>query len=337
MPRHMTNPSLKEIVEVLRRPGSFLVTTHENPDGDAIGSMLALTHLLRAMGHKEVTAACNDPVPQIYSWLSGAEDVVTADWANLDPVDRVIVIDVGQLDRIGGVAKAFGPEQEIMVLDHHLEDAPCGAINFVDATYAAASEIVVELYEHAGLEMSLEAAECAYVALITDTGGFRFGNTSARSHLTAAKLIEAGVNPAAIAGRVFDVLSLPKLELLRRVLDRMEIDPSGRFAHSFLTGEDMSQAQAKGEDLDGLVNFGRNIEGVEVGVLFRRIEEKKVKVSLRSMGGFNSADLLKAYGGGGHKGAAGATLDMTLEQAQSAILGRVRESLEATPAKANRN
>ncbi|MDK1021886.1 MAG: 30S ribosome-binding factor RbfA [Candidatus Hydrogenedentes bacterium] len=319
---------LKGVVEECRGADSFLVTTHSNPDGDAIGSLLAMRHFLNALAKEDVTCACHDPAPRIYDWLPGATEIVNAD--NLRATyDLVVVLDVAQLDRIGSVALRLSPEQRILVLDHHREENPCGTVNFIDHTYASASEIVTELFDASGLPISREAAECAYVGLTTDTGSFKYANTDARAHRCAARLLETGIDVSDISSRVFDVMSLPKRDLLRRVLERLQVSDCARYAWSYLTGQDMIEAGAMSEDVDGLVNFVRNLEGVEVGMLFRELERNRLKVSMRSRGRLNAADVLRPLGGGGHAGAAGATLHLPMEEGRARVLQAVEEALGA--------
>ena len=322
----MSAIELPAVLDELRLHESFLITSHVNPDGDAIGSMLALRHLLKDLGKSPVTMASNDPVPEVYSWLPLAGDIVSPE-AISGAFDLAVIIDVGQRDRIGNVSEKLTDGQRVLVLDHHLEESPCGTVNFVDPTYAAAAEIVAELYAEAGLPLSKDAAECIYIGLTTDTGGFRFANTNPRTHRIAASLLEAGVEVAPISDRVFDTISRPKFHLLKTALGRMEIGEHGSYAFSYITKEDMEAASAKNEDLDGIVNFSRNIDGVEVGILFRELGPAKVKVSLRSKGTFNSAAVLKEFGGGGHKGAAGATLDLPFDEARDAILKSIKTNL----------
>lgn len=323
----MGKSELRAAIEAFRSADSILITSHTNPDGDAIGTMLALRHFLDALGVKTVKCVCHDPVPARYKFLPGAESVVTPN-ALAGDFDLGVIVDVSEFDRVGDAADLMRELPTLVVLDHHLGDNPCGSINFVDPTYSSASEIILELFNETGLNLSAPAAECIYVGLTTDTGGFRFANTNPRAHRSAAVLMEAGVDIARISAQVFDQFSLPKLRLLQRVLARMELSDDGAVAHSFITLEDMGETCAKGEDIDGLVNFGRNIEGVDVGMLFKEVDAKSVKVSLRSNRKFNSAQALKSFGGGGHAGAAGATLTGTLQEVRSTILSAVSASLK---------
>lgn len=322
----MTKVNLEGALAALRAADSFLLTTHTGPDGDAVGSVLGLYHFLRSLGKDNITCACQDPVPRVYRWMPGADEIRSGKDIK-GPYDLVVIIDVAQFARIGDIAEAIAPGQEVLILDHHREEEPDGTAHFIDYTYSSASEIVLELFDQADIPMTRSAAECIYVGLTTDTGGFRYGNTNARSHTFAARLIEAGVDVSDISARVFDTLSVPKLELLKRVLGRITVSESGLYAYAHLNDEDMSAASASPEDADGLINYIRNIEGVRVGMFFRELEPNLVKVSLRSRGEFNSAETLKSFGGGGHAGAAGATLDMSFPEARDAIVDAVRSGL----------
>ena len=305
---------------------SFTLTTHINPDGDAIGSLLALEHFLRALGKDDIVCVCADPVPRIYEWLPGADRIRTP--AQLGTIgELLIVIDVAQFARVGAVAAKIPEGHPVLVLDHHLEDTPSGTLHYIHPEYAASAEIVADLFEAAGLPISREAAECAYVGLTTDTGGFRYANTNVRAHERAARLIATGLDVADISRRCFDVMSIAKFELLRHVLDRTSFAEDGRVAWSYLDEADLALATASHEDTNGLVNFTRNIEGVDVGILFRQSAPSEVKLSMRAKKGINAAQVLKPFGGGGHAGAAGATLAMDLETARVAILDAVHAGL----------
>jgi len=312
----------------LRRAQSVLITSHVSPDGDAAGSMLAFYHMLRALGKTQVTCLLADPVPTGYRSLPGADAIVGCD-AERPEFDLVLLVDVAAFDRIGRAADWIEEGMKILVVDHHLGEGPAGTLGFIDPTYASVGEIVVELFEADGVALTPEAAHCAYVAQVTDTGGYRFSNTNPRSHRIAANLLESGIDAAAICSEVFDVLPMPKFELLRRVLDRIAFAAEGRVAHTYVTAQDLAELGARKEDLNGLVNFPRNIEGVHVGVLFNAVKPEKTKVSLRSRPNFNSAAFLSDYGGGGHAAAAGATVEMPLQQIQSDLIEKLVQALES--------
>lgn len=326
MPMNMI--TMETVVEEFRAARSVLVTSHSNPDGDAVGSMLALGCLLRELGVADVHLVLADPVPAMYRSLPGVKSI-RQPGAEKPRVDLVVIVDVAQYDRIGNVAEWIGPEDKVLVIDHHLETNPKGTVGVVDPSYAAAGEMVADLFETAGVALSAEAAHCAYVAQTTDTGGYRFSSTNARSHRIAARLVEAGIDVAAISGEVFDTMPRGKFNLLRLVLERTRFQADGRIAWAHIEGDDLRETGGTREDLNGLVNYIRNVEGVEVGLLFTSVEAGVTKVSARSAKTFNAAAFLKEFGGGGHAAAAGVTLDMAMAEAQEALLSALEQRMGA--------
>ena len=323
----MIRLTLEQIVGELRAADALLVTTHANPDGDAVGSLLGVRYLLNALGKDRVHCVMVDPVPRIYRSLPGAAKIqVAGDEAS--QFDTAVLLDISSLDRLESIAHWISPDKRLIIIDHHLGDGPGGSMGFIDPGYAATGEIIVELFHAAGVEIAQEAAHCLYVAQITDTGGYRFSNTNPRSHRIAAELLETGLDVAAISAAVFDSMSRKKAELLNRVLERMEFGADGRLAWSRVTNEDIEEIGAAREDLEGLVNFTRNIEGVWVGALFSGTSEGETKISLRSDNHLNVADFLAAYGGGGHAAAAGATIAVPLDKAMAEMIPRMEEALQ---------
>ncbi len=332
----MKRIDLQGVVEACRAANTFLVTSHSTPDGDAIGSILAMRGFLRALGKADITCACHDTVPKLYDWMPGTDDFLRANKLRKS-YELVIVMDVAQRARLGDIGKAIGPGQTVLIVDHHPEEEPFGTLNFIDRSYASCSQIVIDLYETAGLRMSLDAAIAAYVGLTTDTGSFRFSNTDARVHRHAAKLLELGVDPSDVASRVFDVITPEKLSLLKHVLDRMQRSACRRVAWSILTAVDLVQARASAEDVEGLVNYVRNLEGVQVGILFRELKPGRIKISMRARGSIDAGLLLKPLGGGGHAGAAGAILLLSLDDAVREVVGRVDSVLAESAGAAQRS
>lgn len=315
----MIRLNLPDLIEEIKGANSFMITSHVSPDGDAVGSVLALKFLLEAMGKTDVLCVLADPVPAIYTNLPGASTILSPD-AEIPDFDVAIIVDVARLNRIGDVADLITEDERVVVIDHHLEEHPEGDFGFVDATYAATGEIMVELFEAAGIPLTPEAAHCAYVAQITDTGGYRYSNTSARSHRIAALIHEVKIDHAEICSDVFDMFSRPKILLMKTVLDRMELSCEGRVATSYVNQDDIDEVGGKKEDLNGLVNYLRNIDGVVVGILFTGVDAETTKASVRSSHAFNAATFLKEYGGGGHAAAAGVTMNEPLDSARKRLL-----------------
>ncbi len=314
--------ALPAVLDELKSSNSFLITSHVSPDGDAVGSMLALKYLLQTLGKRDITCMLADPVPEVYASLPGASEIKTPK-AEIPEYELAVIVDVSRLGRIGDVVKHIPDGKKILIIDHHLEEEPEGTSGFVDASYAATGEIIVELFTESGKAMSTEAAHCAYVAQVTDTGGYRYSNTNARSHRIAATLLETPIEHATICSEIFERNSRAKMSLLMLVLDRMIYRCDGKVATSYVTLEDVEAAGGKKEDLNGLVNFLRSTEGVVAGILFTGVDEDTTKASVRSDKTFNAAEFLREFGGGGHAAAAGVTMSESLESAMEQVLARL--------------
>jgi len=326
----MIKLSLAELAGELQKSKSFLITAHTNPDGDSIGSTLALRYLLEAMGKKHVTICMADPVPTLYQDLPGAKKIKVFDpEADAPEYETAILVDCNRRDRIGSVDTWIPEGKRVIIIDHHLGDDPQGDAGFIDTGYAACGEIMAELFQVAGIPISKQAAHCAYVALVTDTGGFRYANTTPRSLRVGAALSESGIDTAAICTHVFDVMTLPKFKLLRIALERMAFAAAGKCAYTHILPEDFAETQGKREDLEGIVNFARKVEGVEVGALFTGLGADGCKVSLRSGNKLNVAHFLEQFGGGGHAQAAGASSKELLEDFMPAVVAALTSALDS--------
>lgn len=323
----MLKLDLAGVIEELQNAHSFLITSHVSPDGDAVGSMLSLVALLKALGKERISCALADPVPEVYRDLRGAKRILHVPGAEKPSFEVAVIIDTHSRERIGAVAEWIVPETRIVVIDHHLVEALEATVGFIDPSYAAAGEIVADLFDTAGLALDAQTAECIYVAQITDTGAYRYSNTNVRSHRIAAKLVETGLDVASISREVLDVISVPKFRLLQRTLDRMEFRADSKIAYSYVGAADLKAVEATKDDLNGLVNYAGNIEGVLVGALFNAVSETTTKVSLRSRHEFNSAAFLGQFGGGGHAAAAGVTLELPLASAMETLLPALETAL----------
>ncbi len=325
----MLHLGLSDLVADMRKTESFLVTSHVSPDGDAVGGLLGVAHFLRAMG-KTVTCALHDPVPAVYRGLPGAKDIINCE-AERPRFQALVIVDVASLARIGAVRDWLEPGQKVFVVDHHLAEYPDGTAGFIDSSYAAVGEIVVDLFETADIPLTMGAAHCAYVAQVTDTGGYRYVNTTARSHRIAAKLHETGLETAPICETVFSAMSRPKFDMLCHVLARAEFRADGAIAASYVSYQDLAAVGGEKEDTGGLINYLRNVDGVRVAVLFTQVDAHTTKASFRSVPEFNSAVFLAQFGGGGHAAAAGVTLDMSLAEAMPTVLDRLERAMKESP------
>lgn len=316
--------TIQQIIEVIRSNSSFLLTTHEGSDGDAIGSSLALASFLRNIG-KDVTVHYQDPVPDLYAFLPGSNSV----FPHIPDkhYDVAVVLDIGERKRAGTEFCGFSQVTTTINLDHHLSCENFADYNLIDSS-AAATGILVHRIAHAfGYHFDRETALCIYVAIITDTGSFRYSNANREAFSVSGKMIECGVNAWDVAEQLYENQPQKRLELLAKCLPTLEVFKDGQAASVTVTSDMYAACGADSELTDGFVNYPRSIRGVEVAIFFRQLEERKFKVGFRSKGKVNVAAFSAALGGGGHHNAAGCTVEGTLDDVKSMVYGIVDASL----------
>jgi phosphoesterase RecJ-like protein len=316
--------TIQKIVEVVRRNASFLVTTHEGPDGDAIGSSLALASFLRRIG-KDVTLHYQDPVPELYAFLPTV-DMVLHHIPDRD-YDVAFILDIGERKRAGKEFCGFARITTTVNLDHHLSSDYFGDYNLVDIQAAATGILVYRIAKEFGYSFDNETALCIYVALITDTGSFRYSNANREAFSVAGEMIECGVNAWDVAEQLYENQPQKRLKLLASCLPTLEVFESGLAASVTVTLDMYTATGADAELTDGFVNYPRSIRGVEVAIFFRQLEEKKFKIGFRSKGKINVAAFSAAMGGGGHHNAAGCTVDGTLDEVKAKVYAIVEAAL----------
>lgn len=302
-----------------------VLTTHINADGDGAGSEAAMSHYLRRRG-----IGCSivnpTPFPDLFRFMVGRTPIHTVTDAAgrqaIEEADLIVVLDTGEPDRLGRVAPLL-PGKKVVVIDHHPPNANLGDPAIRDPSACATGELVFDLIDEDG-GLTLEEAIGIYVAIVTDTGSFRYANTTARTHEIAGKLLERGVDPEAVYRSVYAQARPERLHLLQRALARLVIDEDVPLAWVALTEHDMVDTKATSEDLEGIVEFPRQVRGVEVAAFFRALSSNQTKVSLRSNGDFDVAAVAREHGGGGHVKAAGIFMKVPLEEAMKRVLGTVR-------------
>jgi bifunctional oligoribonuclease and PAP phosphatase NrnA len=316
--------TIHQIIEVIRSSSSFLLTTHEGPDGDAIGSSLALASFLRNIG-KDVTVHIQDPVPDLYSLLPGADTV------HLHIPDKhydvAFVLDIGERKRSGTEFCNFSRVTTTVNLDHHLACENFGDYNLIDSQAAATGILVYRIAKAFGYRIDRETALCIYVAIITDTGSFRYSNANREAFSVAGEMIECGVNAWDVAEQLYENQPQKRLVLLAKCLPTLEVFKNGQAASVTVTSDMYAASGADSELTDGFVNYPRSIRGVEVAIFFRQLEERKFKVGFRSKGKVNVAAFSAELGGGGHHNAAGCTVEGTLADVKATVYKIVEESL----------
>jgi len=315
------------VLEELRAGERFLLVTHENPDGDALGSLVGLHGMLDSLGKDALMFVSEGdlPLPQEYAWLDlGA--AVHSPPADLEG-RTVIFLDCGNIDR-NPVHALRSEGAHILNLDHHHDNTRFGDVDLVVPEASCTAEIVWDLMGELGVRPTLEVAEALYVGLVTDTGRFMYENTGARAHLMAADLIEAGVATDRIYRRLYEGMPMAKIDLLGRALAAVRRHDEGRVTMTVLTREDFEQARADDSLSEGVIDHLRSVAGTKVAAVVREIGDgtQRKKISLRSTDGeVDVSAIARAAGGGGHRQAAGVTTSMSLDE----IVEFLREQVAA--------
>jgi phosphoesterase RecJ-like protein len=320
--------ALDEVVGELQSATKLLVTTHENPDGDALGSLLAFNEMMGALGKDSVMfmSETNFPLPHEYQNLP--IDAVRYEPPE-DMDERIAVfLDCGNIDRMP-VDFLQREGQHIVNIDHHHDNTRFGTVNLVVAGASCTAEILWELAGELGVTITPSMAEALYVALVTDTGRFMYDNTTARSHVMAAELIDAGVDVAAVYRQLYQDLPFPRVQLLARALAHVARYDDGRLTVAHLTRGDFGETGAIESDSEGIVDHLRSVEGTAVAVLVRELLDRDGrKVSLRAQDGRVDVSVIaRSLGGGGHRQAAGATTELPLDQLIDQIRTQVADQL----------
>jgi bifunctional oligoribonuclease and PAP phosphatase NrnA len=312
----LAGTDMESVAAELRDGQRFLLTTHEGPDGDALGSLLAMHHLLGLLGKDSVMflGAKEFPLPIEYRFLP-LEEVFHEPPA--DMADRVVVfLDCGNVDRMP-VDFLRDDGAHVVNIDHHHDNTRFGDVNLVDTSASSTAEIVYELAKHMGVELTPEMASALYVGLVTDTGRFMYENTDARTHRIAAELIEAGVDVNDTYRRLYERVPLEKLRLVARALEAIE-RPCEGLVVTHITEADYKETGSGEEMTEGIIDFLRSLEGTNVAAVIRELGSRgraARKVSLRSSaGGFDVSAVARAHGGGGHVRAAGFSTDLSNDE-----------------------
>ena len=319
----------RDVATALTSARHVVLTTHVNADGDGVGSEIGLWYLLRARG-VDVSIANPTAIPERFDFLipPGA-DASDRAVREIERADVVASLDIGDLSRLGNLAAVISKRQPPFVcIDHHvgpvkLPPGPC----LIAPEATATAELVFDLATVADWPLTPEVAQALYVGLLTDTGGFRFSNTTARALRVAAALLEKGVDPESIYSAVYASAPEGRVRLLAEVLQTLVVEPGVGLAWVSVPADALRRHEVTADDLDGIVEFPRSIAGVRLALLFRQIANGRVKVSFRSMGDVDVAELAQRFGGGGHARAAGASLEGSIAAAQQEVLAAARRYL----------
>jgi phosphoesterase RecJ-like protein len=317
----------RRVCDDLRRHQRVVVTSHVRPDGDAIGSALALAWALRAIG-KQARVVNRDRAPVQLEEFPGVDQIEIAETVPPD-TDAVVVLECGDLERTG---LAGLDRFHVINVDHHPGNTGYGAVQWFDGTAAACGEQVFEIIAELGAPLTRDMATQLFVAIVTDTGSFRYPGVSPRTFTICARLLEAGADPVFVARKLYDSNTLGRLRLQGAVLQTLELLESGHLATLHLDAATLAATGATAEETDGLINLPLSVKAIQAVVFFKQAEDGQYRVSLRSKGDVDVGRVARGFGGGGHKNASGCTLTGDLPAVTAAILERLRPELAVRPA-----
>ncbi|MBE0467116.1 MAG: bifunctional oligoribonuclease/PAP phosphatase NrnA [Candidatus Desulforudis sp.] len=323
----MINRSLPAIAAELRRVKNPLLVGHVMPDGDSVGSTLALGLLLEKLGIA-ATMLSQDPVPAAYRFLPGVDRIHIGVVPDMS-FDCVVLLDCSVPERVGEAVQPLlsRPGVKVLNIDHHVSALPFADYNYIDPSAAAVGEIIFDLATLLGVDLTPDIAACLYTAIVTDTGSFRYENTSAGTHRRVARLIENGLEVGSINTQIYDEKPLAAVKLLHLVLETLTLSECGRIAWLKLTTAMEEQCGAGRVEAEDLINYARVIQGVEVGILFREMPEGQVKVGFRSKRMVDVSVLASKFGGGGHPRAAGCMFEGKLADAVILVIAAAEKSV----------
>lgn len=312
-----------EVVTAIRSARTVLIAAHTRPDGDAVGSTLALMHALDSLGLEVTPVLVDDEdAPLLYRFLPGVERYVRYTQVEGE-ADLFIALDTPNTHRLGGAAELLDRSKMVAVIDHHPDAKRYGDVHVFDWMASATAQIVWHLLAALDVEITPEIASCCYTALMTDTGRFQFQNTTHQTFLDAGAMVAAGADPAAIATEVYQAETHASYALKSRVLGRLTIANRGAVSYSWIDQDDIDETAATFDDLEGMPDLVRAMQGVQVGMFLKVQDDGRTRVNLRSKGAFDVGAVARRFGGGGHAAAAGCTVDLPLEQTIAILLAEL--------------
>lgn len=314
-----------QLKELLERHQQILIFGHKDADGDTLGCSLAFAEALRARG-KQVHVVIPPPLPEKYSWMPGFDQIVERPPANTD-VGLVLFFDAGNMERSGRAVDHIRDHAIVVNIDHHSTNSMFGDLNIIDPEAAAVGQICLDMLEHFGWEITPTMATNLYVALMTDTGGFRHSNTDARALRDASRLALLGADPSHIASLVYKSRPLTTLRLSGLSIATMKVEMDGRLAYAMVTRRMLEEAGAVMAESEGIIDTVDSIAGLDMAILFKEVGPRMTKISVRTRGSVDAAALCARFGGGGHLRAAGAEVPLPLQEAIEKVLAAAREAI----------
>lgn len=316
--------TLDNILDEITKANTIVILTHENPDGDAVGSSLALYHALKAYG-KNVEVIVPE-YSRTFEFLPGTSEIKKE--GTYENYDLAISLDCASMNMLNGFSKYFENAKSKVVIDHHGTNDMYGDFNFVNPDSPACAQILIVILNYFKMEITKEIGTCILAGIITDTGGFKYSGVTAETFEFVAWLLNRGVNVSKIYRKVLQVKTKGNFELHRIASNRLEFLENGKIAFTYITREDEESVHAETGDHEGIVDIGRDVEGVEVSIFIRETKTKGLKISLRSSEYVNVAEIALLFGGGGHPKAAGCNMQTSINHAKERIISEVKANLK---------
>jgi len=311
-----------EVIEVIHSCSTFLITSHERPDGDAVGSELAIYHMLRGMG-KDVVVYNQDKTPAVYEFLPGSKNIIH-ELDSVNGFDAVFVLDCSDIERVGNEKNKIGSIKKIVNIDHHASIGTFSEILLVDSTASSTGEIIHRLLKHMRVTITEDIATNIYTAILTDTGGFRYSNTGIDTFRVAADLMERGADPRNIAQNIYETKPVVQIQLMAKALNTLEFYEGGKVGSLYVTREMLRSVGALPEHTEGFVDIVRSIEGIEVAIFYYEFSKNRFKISMRSKETVDVERIARRLGGGGHVNASACRVEGDIKTVRGKVLGAIR-------------
>lgn len=318
----------KKVAKAIKKYNRFLITSHINPEGDALGSQLAVANLLKGLG-KNFVILNSDKVPAHYQFLPRADLIKYRISARCRKFDAAIILDCPNLQRTGKVKNIAKKAKCIINIDHHVSNENFGNINWVEKNVSSVGEMIHTLYKTLRCEITKEAALYLYISILTDTGSFNYDNTSSATHEIVSELLGYGIAPYDVSKSIYENKTLGAIKLLGKALAGLEVTKEGKVAYIVICRKDFKETKTEATACENFVNYARSIKGVDVAAFFRENMRKRnlYHVSFRSTKKVDVNQIALHFGGGGHKNASGCTIRGSLEEVKKKVLKRIRDEL----------
>lgn len=315
----------RAIVDLLGKEDGFLITSHINPDGDSIASQLALKGILTLLGKRSVIVNSH-PVPRVYRFLPGAGEILTRRRHSLRPYSVLFALDCGHPSRASGFLDGTRP-LTVVNIDHHVSNSGYGDLNWVDSRASSTCEIIYEIARSSGVEIEGDIATNLYAGILTDTGSFRYSSTTPRSLSIASRLLRCGIDPHRIAENIYENAEFSSLRLLGKALSRIGRSRDGKVSWMTFSHAELSSLSNTSET-EEFVNYARSLNTARIAIGFKEVSPGEIRVSLRSKGPINVAEIASRYGGGGHRNAAGCTVNGNLKDVAGRLVAEAGRFLK---------